>query len=125
MLEDIQAEGEDLSAELMDRVSYQDERLGDGNAELAREASIVRDLLAKETCVMSEQERLEKLQESYAKLDKKLDEMVKSFNDSSALRTQARSRVANIRQEMKGNLNDKPVDIDLDEVDELCRKIQS
>lgn len=68
---------------------------------------------------------MEKLQESYAKLDKKLDEMVKSFNDSSALRTQARSRVANIRQEMKGNLNDKPVDIDLDEVDELCRKIQS
>jgi len=54
MLEDIQAEGEDLSAELMDRVSYQDERLGDGNAELAREASIVRDLLAKETCVVSE-----------------------------------------------------------------------
>jgi len=54
MLEDIQAEGEDLSGELMDRVSYQDERLGDGNAELAREASIVRDLLAKETCVMSE-----------------------------------------------------------------------
>ena len=125
MLEDIQTEGEDLSGELMDRVSYQDERLGDGNAELAREASIVRDLLAKETCVMSEQERLEKLQESYTKLDKKLDEMVKSFNDSSALRTQARSRVANIRQEMKGNLNDKPADIDLDEVDELCRKIQS
>lgn len=125
MLEDIQAEGEDLTAELMDRVSYQDERLGDGNAELAREASIVRDLLAKETCVMSEQERLEKLKESYAKLDKKLDEMVKSFNDSSALRTQARSRVANIRQELKGNLNDKPADIDLDEVDELCRKIQS
>jgi len=51
--------------------------------------------------------------------------MVKSFNDSSALRTQARSRVANIRQELKGNLNDKPADIDLDEVDELCRKIQS
>lgn len=42
--------GEELANDLIDKVNYQDERMADGNAELAREASIVRDLLAKEEC---------------------------------------------------------------------------
>jgi len=117
--------GEDLSNDLIDKISVQDEMIADGNTELAREAAIVRDLLAKETCVLSEEERLTKLRESYARLDHQLATQVKSFNDSSALRTQARQRVSNIRRELKGNLSDQPADMDLGEVEELCRKIQA
>lgn len=123
-LGDLQELGEELSNDLIDKISYQDERLADGNAELAREGAIVRELLAKEADVNSEEERLQKLRESYARLDAKLEDMTKSFDQSTALRTQARQRVSNIRKELKGNLNAEVPDMNLDEVEELCRKIQ-
>lgn len=123
-LRELQELGEELSNDLIDKISYQDERLADGNAELAREGAIVRELLAKEADVNSEEERLQKLRESYARLDAKLEDMTKSFDQSTALRTQARQRVSNIRKELKGNLNAEVPDMNLDEVDELCRKIQ-
>jgi hypothetical protein len=72
--------GEDLANDLLDKINFQDERIADGNAELAREASIVRDLLAKEACVSSEEERLQRLKEAYARLDAKLDTATQSFD---------------------------------------------
>jgi len=114
-----------VSNDLVDKISFQDEMLADGNTELARESNIVRDLLAKETCVISEESRLQKLKESYDRLDAKLDETVQGFNTSSALRTAARQRVSNIRKELKGYLSAEPADLDLHEVEDLCRKIQN
>jgi len=71
--------GENLNQDLLDKIDNQDSEIKHGSSELIREANIVRDLLVKSECQQSEEARLARLRESYARLDQLLAKQVKSF----------------------------------------------
>jgi septation ring formation regulator EzrA len=114
-------EGEELYTELRDKISFNDDRIDEGNTEIAQFRDEIRVLLQQEEGVKTDSERLAKLKEVYAALDKKLTESTEDFFAANKKRTEAREAVINIRDSLNSHLNeDAEFTVDLSEVDELC-----
>lgn len=65
-------EGEELYTELRDKISFNDDRIDEGNNELVQFGDEIRMLLQQEAGAKTDTQRLTKLKELYGALDKKL-----------------------------------------------------
>ena len=65
-------EGEELYTELRDKISFNDDRIDEGNNELVQFGDEIRMLLQQEAGAKTDTQRLAKLKEVYGALDKKL-----------------------------------------------------